>query len=135
MMEPSHKQEVEVKAHLKVVGLIDVVTGAFFTVLAVFVSASIFLFAPIYDAPFWQQEEGVVALAIWLFASGVLVALGALSLFAGMGLLKQKRWARALAIIVAVLALAGFPIGTAVGIYTLWVLFREESGHLLGATV
>jgi hypothetical protein len=134
MMEPSHGQEVEMKAHLNVVGVIDVVVGVVFMLLGVLVAAAVVLFSPfISDSAFWQQEEGVVAFALWLLVSGLFIVIGIPSLIAGIGLLKQKRWARTLGMIVAVLALASFPVGTAAGIYTLWVLTQKETEQLLGA--
>ena len=45
----------------------------------------------------------------------------------GFGLLAHKAWARYLAIVVAVLGLINFPIGTLIGLYTLWVLFQERA--------
>ena len=122
------------KAHLNVVGVIDVVAGVFFTIVGVLVSAAVVLFSPWISEPtFWHQEEGVAALAIWLLASGLLVVIGIPSLIAGIGLLKQKGWARTLGMIVAVLALASFPVGTVAGIYTLWVLTHKETEQLLSA--
>jgi len=49
---------------------------------------------------------------------------------AGYGLLKYKSWARILAIILAILNLILFPIGTALGIYTLVIMFNEETKTL-----
>jgi hypothetical protein len=46
MTEPSHKQEVEMKAHLKAVGVIDLLTGAVFTVTGVLVSLGVLVFGP-----------------------------------------------------------------------------------------
>ena len=46
---------------------------------------------------------------------------------AGYGLLKYKSWARILAIILAILNLILYPIGTALGIYTLVIMFNEET--------
>jgi hypothetical protein len=122
------------KTHLSVVGVIDVVAGVFFTIVGVLVSTAVVLFSPwLSDSAFWQQEEGVVALAIWLLVSGLFVVIGIPTLIAGIGLLKQKGWARTLGMIVAVLALASFPVGTVAGIYTLWVLTHKETEQLLGA--
>jgi hypothetical protein len=45
----------------------------------------------------------------------------------GLGLLKRKPWARILVIILGCLDLIEFPIGTAIGIYTLWVMLNEET--------
>jgi zinc-ribbon domain len=43
-------------------------------------------------------------------------------LAAGWGLLDRRSWARTLAIVLGIIKLIEFPIGTALGIYTLWVL-------------
>ena len=53
----------------------------------------------------------------------------AFAIFAGIGLLKRQSWGRVVAIIAAVLALIKFPFGTALGIYTLWVLAPRASGE------
>jgi hypothetical protein len=50
-----------------------------------------------------------------------------LGLIAGWGLLQREVWARMLAIIVGVVNLFDAPFGTALGIYTLWVLVPAES--------
>jgi hypothetical protein len=41
---------------------------------------------------------------------------------AGWGLLDRRPWARSLAIVLGIIKLLEFPIGTALGIYTLWAL-------------
>ena len=55
------------------------------------------------------------------------VLMAALSLVAGFGLLNRKPWARTLAIVLALLALIKLPVGTAVGIYTLWVIASNNA--------
>jgi len=47
-------------------------------------------------------------------------------LIAGVGLLKRRSWARILALVIAVLSLFNFPIGTAVSIYAIWVLLQTD---------
>ena len=64
------------------------------------------------------------------------VFLGTLSLpgfAAGYGLLKRRPWGRVLGIVVAVLDLFNIPVGTAVGIYGLWVLTHERSAEYFAA--
>jgi ABC-type glycerol-3-phosphate transport system permease component len=51
----------------------------------------------------------------------------ALSAFTGWSLLKRKPWGRTLSIVAAILALLKFPFGTALGIYTLWVMVPAEA--------
>ena len=67
----------------------------------------------------------------WLlpFATIILYVRAALGALAGVGLLRRDRWARPLAIVVAVLSLLRFPFGTALGIYTLWVLLPAPSAQ------
>lgn len=75
-----------------------------------------------------------------LAAGGCMTAVAALvgilslpSLIAGWGLMKRKSWSRVLAIIVAILSLPSVPIGTAIGVYALWVMFNEETKRILVA--
>jgi len=56
------------------------------------------------------------------------VVSAALAFVTGFSLLSRRPWGRILAIVAAVLALLKFPLGTALGIYTLWVLVPAESG-------
>jgi hypothetical protein len=55
---------------------------------------------------------------------------GALNLIGGIGILKRKNWARYLAMVLSVLDLFNFPIGTAFGIYCIWVLAKDETARL-----
>ncbi|MFW6277193.1 MAG: hypothetical protein ACOC1J_00885 [Prolixibacteraceae bacterium] len=48
-------------------------------------------------------------------------------IIAGIGLLKRKEWARILTLIISVLLLFNFPIGTAVGVYSIWALVQHEN--------
>jgi hypothetical protein len=48
----------------------------------------------------------------------------------GYGLLKRKTWARTLAIVLGILNLFNFPLGTALGVYTLWALMQDEVAPL-----
>ena len=45
----------------------------------------------------------------------------------GYALLNRKSWGRVVALIAGILALFKFPLGTALGIYTLWVLLPSPS--------
>ncbi len=59
---------------------------------------------------------------------GWLVLVKAVAGFAaGWGLLQRQEWARVLALVVGFVALLHVPLGTALGIYTLWVLLPAQS--------
>ena len=63
--------------------------------------------------------------------AGFLLLVSAPGIIAGVGLLKRKSWARILALILGFLNLLNFPLGTALGVYTIWVLMQEESALYL----
>lgn len=52
----------------------------------------------------------------------VLLCKAAAGIAAGLGLLQRQDWGRILAIVFGVVSLINIPFGTALGIYTLWVL-------------
>jgi hypothetical protein len=54
--------------------------------------------------------------------SGIFLLSAALGIATGWGLLVRAPWARVLAIVAGVLNLMDIPLGTALGVYTLWVL-------------
>jgi hypothetical protein len=47
--------------------------------------------------------------------------------FTGWGLLQREGWARTFALVIGFVALLNVPLGTALGIYTLWVLLPSQS--------
>ena len=64
-----------------------------------------------------------------LYAHGVMgLFFGVLHLALAWGLFEREPWARFLGLVLGFLALVRFPFGTALGIYTLWVLLPESSG-------
>ena len=73
--------------------------------------------------------------AIWI-TSGVgtaiacfLTLLGAPGIIGGIGLLQRAQWARILVLVLGFLNLLNFPLGTLLGIYTIWALMREEANE------
>ena len=79
--------------------------------------------------PFGNWEPGLRSL-VWggMFSAGIFLAVfGVIHLLLAWGLYEQQPWARMLGIVVACLALIRIPFGTALGIYTLWVLAPESS--------
>ncbi|MGP8259616.1 MAG: hypothetical protein ACLQM6_06635 [Acidobacteriaceae bacterium] len=77
------------------------------------------------DLPFMPFAPLLSSLAVFIV---VLTSIGAvLDLVVGYSLLTRKPWGRILAIVIAILALIRIPFGTALGIYTLWVLAPSTS--------
>jgi hypothetical protein len=58
----------------------------------------------------------------------IVLAKAAFGFFAGWGLLQRENWARTMTLILAFIALfLNIPIGTAMGVYTMWVLLPAQS--------
>jgi urea transporter len=82
-----------------------------------------FMFAPI-PAPMRLFLTPFLA-GIGVLLSGYAIA----GMIAGIGLLAHSPWARMLTIVLGCISLIHFPLGTALGIYTLWVLVPEGADN------
>ena len=67
------------------------------------------------------------SIPIWIITSVMPIFVGIPAIIGGIGIYLQKNWARMILIFVGAVALIDFPLGTALGIYTLWVLLQPEA--------
>ena len=113
--------------HVKVVGWLWIANGVLSILMAI-------IGLTVINWPGVIPEAQVSLLAsfgaVCFFLPGIIAYVAA-----GYGLLKYKSWARILAIILAILNLFLFPIGTALGIYTLVIMFNEETKALFRGEV
>ena len=72
-------------------------------------------------------EVSLVVHPIMISAGVLTLVKAAASFLAGWGLLHREPWARILALVGAFIGLLNLPLGTALGIYTIWVLLPAES--------
>jgi zinc-ribbon domain len=74
------------------------------------------------------MPPGIPPFAAWITSMvGIsILTVAAATAAAGVGLLEYRSWARVFAIVIAVLLLFHFPLGTGVAIYAFWVLFSQE---------
>jgi hypothetical protein len=71
----------------------------------------------------------VTVVFFFLFAVGAL-AWGGIHLWTGFSLRAHKAWARLVGLALAVLNLFFLPVGTALAVYTFWVLLSNETRRL-----
>jgi hypothetical protein len=64
--------------------------------------------------------------------AAILVMIAAPGIIGGIGLLRYQPWARILVLILGCLNLLSIPLGTALGIYTIWVMTQDETARLFG---
>ena len=60
------------------------------------------------------------------FISIAILAKGLLALAGGIGLLQRQHWARLIALVSGFISLLSIPVGTALGVYTIWVLMSAN---------
>lgn len=116
--------------HVTVVAILNLVFG----VIKILVGG--FLFIVIAGGGLLSGDPEAMAITsiVGTVLAIVFVLLAIPEIIAGLGLLKYQRWARILTIIIAVLDLIQFPVGTLIGIYELWVMLDEKTMPLFEKT-
>ncbi len=126
--------EHDLKLHVTIIGWLNIISSAM--LLGVGLCGCLF-FAGIGTFAAADSSDPV--------ALGILGTIGAVALLffvvlalpgmlAGYGLLRSRKWGQILGIVVGILSLLNFPIGTAIGAYTLFVLFQDAaSDYFSGA--
>lgn len=85
------------------------------------------LFFSRFAIPFVPFNVRALFLPLGSFLAVFFLAYAAAAFITAWGLMERRPWARILAIVLAILALVHIPLGTALGIYTLWVMWPPES--------
>jgi len=115
------------KAQIELVGILHIVYSSIGILIAI---ACFVLFSGIG----WISGDATAMGVLGITGLLIAIVLGIVSIpgmIAGIGLLKLKSWSRILAIVVGCLELFNIPFGTALGVYTLYVLMNDEAIRLL----
>jgi len=113
-----------VARHTKVLGILWTIFSALRLIPAVAMLVFGHARFPFLLAPFPGMFHAFLGPLLSMIGLGIL-GLAIAGLIAGLGLMTFKPWARVLAIILGCINLIHIPFGTALGIYTLWVLFSS----------
>jgi hypothetical protein len=112
-----------VERHIRILGIIYIALGA------LGILAALLLFVGVTGEGLLSENKETILIST-ATATAVGVFLGLISIFAvigGSGLLQRRSWARVLVIALGCLYLLSFPLGTGIGIYTLWALTKQEA--------
>ncbi|MDX2149677.1 MAG: hypothetical protein SFV54_03010 [Bryobacteraceae bacterium] len=118
--------------HVRILGILHIVFGALALVGGLILGGILGGAAGLVGMS--GDNDALVAIpilgTIGVFVFLLLALLGLPGIIAGWGLLNYKGWARILTIVLSVLNLFNVPIGTALGIYGLYVLLSAEGTRL-----
>ena len=118
-----------VKQHTQLLGILWLAVSAMTTLggLVVLVVGTTF-FPHIREIPNVPPGMPVTFMSAICTTIGILIlAKAACGFIAGRGLMQHEPWARTVALVLAFLSLFNIPFGTALGIYTMWVLLPGGS--------
>lgn len=119
--------------HVKILGILNIAMGCLSAVAGLIVLLIFGGLAGVVGVSATDQDAAVAAPVIAIVGVCIaifLLVLGLPAIVGGWGLLKFKPWAKILVLILSVLHLFHIPLGTALGIYGLWVLLNDETRRL-----
>jgi hypothetical protein len=72
-----------------------------------------------------QAHPALIILVLFFIGAVVLSALSILAICTGVGLVRMRNWARWMTIILAIISLPAFPIGTVIGGLIIWYMLQD----------
>jgi hypothetical protein len=117
---------MKMEKHVKILGALYIALSVP-NILAALIVSTIFVGSGILSG---DPEAMSILNTIGSLISYFLVIISVPGLIAGFGLLSRKNWARLMAVIMGFINLPNFPFGSAVGLYTFWVLLQDESDEV-----
>jgi hypothetical protein len=115
----------QIEQHVPILGWLYILTSAFFLLIGLLLF--VFLSGIGWFAAADDPSAPAILTIIGIFIGGIMALLGVPGILAGWGLLKRKNWGRILALFVGIINIFNVPIGTALGIYTLFVLLQPDA--------
>lgn len=116
--------EEKMNKHIDVLSVLWIVSGALGFLFAFFVFWLLYGISYIPDVD-WQASQILRVVGAWI--GGIIAFFSIPEIIAGVGLIKRKEWGRILALVVAFFNLIWFPLGTALGVYSIVILLDNES--------
>lgn len=117
------------ETHKRILGILYIVSGVLQIIGMMVVSLLFsFLFPFAFERAHVEEQwilEWIVPF-IRAIAFGVVLLFALPSIIGGAGLLQQKKWAMILTLVLGCFKLFAFPVGTALGVYTIWVYSEDH---------
>jgi hypothetical protein len=119
--------------HVKILGVLHIVYAGFVLLAGIIVLVVMGGIAGFIGATDHSPDSAAAVPILGAIGGFVFILLLVLSLpglIGGFGLLQFKPWARILTIVLSAFELLSVPLGTALGIYGLWVLLNKDTERL-----
>jgi hypothetical protein len=117
---------MDMRKHVTVAGALRIGMG----VLGLLIAGSVF--AAVVGGGLISGDRDAIAITslVGTVIGGFFGLLSLPNIIAGWGLIRFKSWARILTLILSALDLVNVPVGTLLGIYTIWVILQDETEKL-----
>lgn len=119
------------ESHVRVLGWLNVIFGGLGVLLSFAILGGIVAVSSIFGI---GGEEALLPIHIIAMVGGIVTLFTLLlslpALLLGYGLLNFRPWARVLGLVLSGLSLFHIPIGTALSLYSFWVLLKPETAVL-----
>jgi len=115
--------------HKKVLGILYVISSLLTIIGMLMLNALLSLIFSFALDEMNPEDQRIMefVMAIVRYVPGFVIFVFSLpTLIAGIGLLSRQSWATILALIIGCLKLFSFPIGTAIGIYAIWIYSEDQ---------
>ena len=116
------------ETHKRVLGILYIISGSLHILVWIFVSTLLTILFPVIFENANILQEWVL---VWILPFIRAIAVFAIMLFSipsiigGWGILSGKKWSMTLVLVLGCFKLFSFPIGTALGVYTIWVYTED----------
>jgi len=119
------------ESHVKILGWLNVIFGGLGVLISFAILGGIVAVSSIFGI---GGEEELLPIHIIAIVGGIITLFTLLlslpALLLGYGLLNLRPWARILGLVMSGLSLFHVPIGTALALYSFWVLLKPETEAL-----
>jgi len=109
--------------HITSIGILHIASSA------PLLLAALIVFLAVAGGGWLSGEADVIAITfiVGISVASLLIVLSLPGLIVAYGLLKKRSWARIAGLILGFMELVSIPFGTALGIYTIVILMKDES--------
>lgn len=122
--------------HIPLVGILNIVYRSLAILCSFVIYAIAFGFRYLFEIIMRYDHHGMEdvpievlnIVPIILFIVGTLILIvSIIGLIGAIGVMKRKEWGRITVLVVSFFSLLNIPLGTLLGVYSIWVLFNDET--------